>query len=68
MVGPIFCELAVPSGVNSALYAACQALTGVAELLEPFDGPLDIWRRHAKLLRNVAVVHSLLMQHQNSDR
>ena len=41
-------------------------LSGLSSVLEPFDGPPEIWRHNAKLLRNVAVAHSLLMQHQNS--
>ena len=50
-----FDELAVPSGVDCALSAASRTVTGVAELVEPFDGPLNLWRRDAKLSRNVAV-------------
>ena len=54
-------ELAVISGVDCALSAAARKATRVAELLEPFDGPLVIWRLDAKLSRNVAVALSLLM-------
>ena len=34
--------------------AASRMVTGVAGLLEPFDGPPDIWRCDAKRSRNVA--------------
>ena len=60
-VGRVFDELTVPSGVDCAHSAASRTVTGVAELLEPFDGPPDIWRRDAKLSLNVAVAHYFLM-------
>ena len=39
-----FDHLVVPSDVAYSLSATSQAETGVAEILEPFDGPTDIWR------------------------
>ena len=55
-----FDELAVPIA-SFVDYVASPTVTSVAELLEPFDGPPNIWKRDAKLSRNVAVAHSLLM-------
>ena len=43
------------SGVDWALSAASHTVTGVAGLLEAFDGPPDIWRRDKMLSPNVAV-------------
>ena len=56
-----FDELAVPNGVDCDVSAASRTVTGVAELLQPIDGPPYIWRRDAKLSRNAAVARSLLM-------
>ena len=54
-----FFELAVPSGIDCSFSDTFYSFTGVAELLEPFDGPPVIWS--SKLQRNVAVAHPLLM-------
>ena len=35
--------LVVNGGLDCALSAASRTVTGVAERLEPFDGPHDIW-------------------------
>ena len=55
LVGRVFDEPAVPGGVYCAPFVTSQRVSGVAELLEPFDGPSVIWRRDAKLSRNVAM-------------
>ena len=53
----LFDELSVPS-VDCTLSVASRTVTGVTELLEPFDLPPDIWRRDAKFSHHVAVAHS----------
>ena len=56
-----FDGLAIPRGVDCALSVASRTVTGMVELLQPFNGPPDIWLRDANLSRNVAVAHSLRM-------